>query len=143
MTNATLHLLWHSRDGHPRETQEKQMPRHINDFPAIRHHPLFKCNCCMTAKCTYRPMEHTKPSPPPKSRMPNEPVATTSAETLPSIPPKPPDPPEGDMFWSSEADIPPDPRDIPADELRPGQMFQIRLRCGGRRRSAYNQHRWL
>ena len=117
MSSALLYLLWHARGGHNGETTKKQMPKHIKDFPIIRRHPLFKCNCCMTAKCTHRPMDRM----PPKTTVPS----------TPSPAPAPNDSaPHGESSnvttWDNEdEDVTPDPRDVSTADLRPGQMFQM------------------
>lgn len=119
MTRAVEHLLGHFRVGCPGETTEKLLSHHVDDCPTLKRHPLFQCPFCMDVKITKRPMDRAyKPSAsasmpttdtiPPTVHM-SQPAEATSLEQMPEpIPPKPPD-----------------PRDIPLEELRPGQWFQM------------------
>jgi hypothetical protein len=62
MTRATEHLLMHFRAACPGETTERELPKHVKDFPVIKRNPLFKCPFCGDAKCTYHHMERSKKS---------------------------------------------------------------------------------
>jgi len=123
LTRAAEQFLFHYRAACPGETCEKDHNKHVNDCPILRRNQFWKCPFCADGKCTYRHMErHPARVKPPSgsTESPDMPAmnlsdtANIESDAVPYSEPQEDAPPE-----------PPDPRDIPADELRPGQMLQM------------------
>ena len=112
MSKSAEHLLYHYRSACPGETTEKILHKHVDDCPPLKRNQFFRCGFCMDEKCKYRPYfaqnQQTKlPQSMPKDH--GDTIAAPSPEDTSDANPAPP----------------PDPRDIPDDELRPGQWFQM------------------
>jgi len=118
LTKTQEHLLWHKRLGCPGETNSKQLHKHVIGCPVLTRNAFFKCKYCMQDKATYRPM----PSGLVKRKLVGTPSSDqTGTETLPATV----DHPESMLDAEVDPEEPVDPRDIPAPDLQPGQMFQM------------------
>lgn len=118
LTKTQEHLLWHKRLGCPGETNSKELHKHVIGCPVLKRNAFFKCKYCMQDKATYRPM----PSGLVKLKLVGTPSSDqTGTETLPADV----DHPESMLDAEVDPEEPVDPRDIPAPDLQPGQMFQM------------------
>jgi len=88
LSKAAEHGLWYYRMGCLGETTSKLAHHHLDDCPALRHNPFFKCDCCMKAKSTYAPVpkqsKRTKPpSKPPEPDTKQEPTSDQTSSDKP------------------------------------------------------------
>lgn len=69
LTSEAAAELRHQRFGHPGETTEKSLPKHLKGCPVIKTNQFRRCKCCMDFKATDKLPRTAPPGPKPNSTL--------------------------------------------------------------------------